>query len=476
MGRNRSLFNNSIFFAIGNLGSKVVQLLMLPLYTKWLSPADYGVVDLLNNYINVLILFIGLDVADALIVFPLKKKNEEIKTIFSTALVFTVLTTLVALILFLLLHITGFNSAIGAFGENLWYAFGILISQAIYRVFQYFCRGINKMSVFSYTGVVSSLLIAAFSFLLIPKFGFRGYLLAMILSNILTAVFVIVYSKAFDYFLIDGYDKGLLRQMLRYSVPMIPNILLWWIILSLNRPLLEKYTGLAAIGIFGIACKIPDLIGMVYNFFHSAWITTISEEYGNSDFNKYVNQVLEMITCVQTFIYLATLLLSKYLFQWFIDVRYSEALMYVPILCVGIVLSNFATFMSSIFNANRKTYRMFYSVIIAAGICLLLNFALIPKYGIWGACISIVVGHLTAGVSRLYFARDSFKLIRPYHLFLNITLCVVCALLYFYDLHSWLVWLILLLFSVAVNSTQVQGGAKMVIEYSKNRKINKRKL
>ena len=458
MGRNRSLFNNSIFFAIGNLGSKVVQLLMLPLYTKWLSPADYGVVDLLNNYINVLILFIGLDVADALIVFPLKKKNEEVKTIFSTALVFTALTTLVALILFFLVHITGLKSAIGAFGDNLWYAFGILISQAIYRVFQYFCRGINKMSVFSYTGVVSSLLIAAFSFLLIPKFGFRGYLVAMILSNILTAVFVIVYSKAFDYFLIDGYDKGVLRQMLKYSVPMIPNILLWWIILSLNRPLLEKYTGLAAIGIFGIACKIPDIIGMVYNFFHSAWITTISEEYGNSDFNKYVNKVLEMITCVQTFIYLVTLLLSKYLFQWFIDDRYSEALIYVPVLCVGIVLSNFATFMSSIFNANRKTYKMFYSVIIAACVCLFLNFALIPNYGVWGACLSILVGHLTAGVSRLFFARDTFKLIHPLHLIFNMSLCLVSALLYFYEFQSPFMWLFLLLMAFVINLTQVRGG------------------
>ena len=467
MGRNRSLFNNSIFFAIGNLGSRVVQLLMLPLYTKWLSPADYGVVDLLNNYINVLVLFIGLDVADALIIFPLKKKIDEIKIIFSTAFLFTIFTTIITVIIFYLTYATGVKNMLGTFGDNLWFAFGILVSQAIYRVFQYFCRGIDRMSVFSYTGIVSSFLIAGLSFVLIPEFGFRGYLTAMILSNILTAFFVIVYSNAFKYFSIKGFDKDVLKDMLKYSIPMIPNILLWWIILSLNRPLLEKYVGLAAIGLFGIACKIPDIIGMVYNFFHPAWITTISEEYGNRDFNKYVNNVLEVVTCVQTFLFIVTMVISKYVFLWFIDERYYSALIYVPLLCVGVVFSNFATFISSIFNANRKTNRMFYSVIIAAFICLVLNFILIPHYGIWGACISIAVGHLAAGISRIYYTHDTFTLLHPLHLVSNCLLCILCSTLIYYNLHSLILWGILLPISIAVNWTQINKGKSMIMSYVK---------
>lgn len=69
MSRNRDLLKNTFYVFIGNLGAKVINFVLLPLYTVWLSPADYGVVDLVSSYNNILLMFVGLGVADALVVF-----------------------------------------------------------------------------------------------------------------------------------------------------------------------------------------------------------------------------------------------------------------------------------------------------------------------------------------------------------------------------------------------------------------------
>lgn len=76
MGRTKDLIKNASYFMIGNLGAKVIYFAMLPLYTHWMAPDAFGVVDIINSYNEILILLIGLGVSDALIVFPIGKKKH----------------------------------------------------------------------------------------------------------------------------------------------------------------------------------------------------------------------------------------------------------------------------------------------------------------------------------------------------------------------------------------------------------------
>lgn len=428
MNRNKDLLINTIYFFIGSLGAKVINFVLLPLYTLWLSPSDYGVVDLINSYNNILLMFVGLGVADALVVFPLGKSEDEIKSIFSTALLFHLATCVLFFILFFVVDYFGKASFIGSIADYMWFMFAILVCNTTSRLFQYFCRGIKKMSVFSYTGILSSVLTALFGVLLIPQMGIKGFLMSGLISGVGTIFFIILYSKSFRYFSFKSYSSTQLKDMLRYSIPLIPNLLMWWLILSMNRPLMERTIGIAAVGLFAVAIKIPDIIQMFYSFFHQAWIVTAVEQYGQLDFDSYFNKVLQFLTSFQTIICLGVMLFGQLIFNLFINVRYSDALQFVPILCVCMIFSNIATFLSSIFNANKQTSYIFYSVIIVAVVAAVLNFVLIPTMGIWGACIALLVAQISATLSRTVFVCKYVKIERiDYHL-LNIGVCVLGAL------------------------------------------------
>lgn len=79
MGRNKKLAKNIGFVFVGNIGSKLVGFFMLPLYTYWLSPADFGLSDILGVYSNLLLNLVAFDMADAIFVFPSGEDNENIK-------------------------------------------------------------------------------------------------------------------------------------------------------------------------------------------------------------------------------------------------------------------------------------------------------------------------------------------------------------------------------------------------------------
>lgn len=464
MSRNRDLLKNTFYVFIGNLGAKVINFVLLPLYTVWLSPADYGVVDLVSSYNNILLMFVGLGVADALVVFPLGKTHEEIKGYFSTALLFHLLGCLFFFFIFLIVDVFFDASFIGSVSDYIWFMLGILICNTTSRLFQYFCRGIKKMSVFSYTGIISSLLTAGFGIWLIPRLGVRGFMLSSIISGIGTMLFVIVYSKSYSFFSIGSFSSSKLKDMLKYSVPLIPNMLMWWLILSMNRPVLEKAIGVAAVGLFGVAIRIPDIIQLFYNFFHEAWIVTAVEQYNQPDFKSYFNKVIQLLTCLQSLICLGVMLFGQLLFDLFINERYSEALQYVPILCISMIFSNLATFLSSIFNANKKTKYIFYSVVIVAAVAAVLNITLIPSIGIWGACIALLVAQISATVSRVFFV-DKFVKIQniSFHL-LNIAVCIIGAFAFKIDnpLYRYLTLVSLILIYMFINKSYLLKGFLMI--------------
>ena len=433
MNRNKDLLKNTFYFFIGSLGAKVINFVLLPLYTLWLSPADYGVVDLVNSYNNILLMFVGLGIADALVVFPLGKNEDDIKSIFSTALIFHLVCCIIILCVFWFVNILIGTSFLGSVSDYVWFMLAILICNTTSRLFQYFCRGIKKMSVFSYTGIISSVLTALFGVLLIPRMGVKGFMLSSLISGIGTILFVIFYSKSFSYFSLKTYSSKYLKEMLKYSIPLIPNLLMWWLILSMNRPILERAIGVAAVGLFAVAIKIPDIIQLFYSFFHQAWIVTAVEQYDQPDFTSYFNKVLKLLTCFQTIVCLGVMLFGQLIFNLFINERYSDALQYVPVLCICMIFSNLATFLSSIFNANKKTSYVFYSVIIVATVAAILNLVLIPTMGIWGACIALLVAQISATVSRVIFVDKFIKVGNIDSHLLNIGICILGALAFLID-------------------------------------------
>ena len=120
-------------------------------------------------------------------------------------------------------------------------------------------------------GIVLTLLTAICSFILIPLKGVVGYVLSLILANLFTGVYSFFFSGSYKYCSPGSVNNEYCREMLQYSVPLIPNGVMWWLVNALNRPIMETYVGLHGIGLFAVANKFPGIIAMIFTIFVSSW-------------------------------------------------------------------------------------------------------------------------------------------------------------------------------------------------------------
>lgn len=406
MGRTEKLAKNISFIVIGNIGSKLLGFVMLPFYTSWLSPADYGITDLIGVYANLLLNVVACDVSDTIYIFPVGATQEKIRKYYSTGFLFQVICSVICLAVFG--GLSAFHLS-GTFGEQLWFIYGTLITSLFQKYTQDFCRGINKMSVFSYTGILYSGVLALCSFLLVPSYGVYGFVLATMFSNISTTIFAFAYSRSYQYLSLKAFDRKSLSEMLRFSIPLIPTAIMWWLVSGLNRPLLEQYVGLFALGLMAVAGKLPGVMSLVFNFFQQAWIVTVVEEYKKTDFGEYYNKMFRMIIAVQVAVCLAIIICSKPFIHLMTTAEYYEAWKYIPLLAISVIFSNASAYLGTVFSATRQSKYTFYSAIAGGVAAVAFNFLLIPHWGIWGACLSICLAHACAAVSRAYFARKMVK-------------------------------------------------------------------
>lgn len=423
MSRNKKLAKNTGFVFIGNMGAKLMSFFMLPLYTHWLSPVDYGTTDIINTYAMLLLNIAACDISDAIFIFPVGAKEDKIKSYYSTGFFFQIICSILTLIVFFgLSHIESKNS----FFTHIWFIYGILISNLFQKYTQDFCRGINKMSVFSFTGIISSLTIATFSILFIPKMGVKGYVFAIILANTITGLFTFFYSHSYRYLSFRAFNIPTLWEMLRFSIPLMPTAIMWWLVAGLNRPLLEEYHGLFSIGLLAVAFKLPSFINLIFGFFQQAWTVTVIEEYKKKDFSEYYNKMFKSILIIQIIGCFIIILFSRSFIHLMTTEEYYDAWKYIPLLAIGAIFSNISAFTGTIFSAAHRTEYTFYSVIAGGVTSIICNFSLIPFGGLWGACISIIAAHLISCISRIYFSSKFVQFKSVFFLLQQILLLFLC--------------------------------------------------
>lgn len=398
MGRNKTLAKNVSYVMIGNIGAKLIGFILLPFYTRWLTPSDYGVTDIIGVYASLLASFGALNIAAAIFVFPSGANENAIKGYFSSGIALQIVCSIVLIPIFWIISLLPYESA---FVQYAWFIYGSLISTLLQNYTQSFCRGIGKMKVFSYTGIVNSGLLFGLSFLFIPTFGVAGFVYSNIISNVLTSLFTFVYSKSYLYLSINDANKPCLKEMLRYCVPLMPTGLMWWLVNSLNRPLLEEYCGLFAIGLLAVGNKLPSIMNMVFGFFQQAWMVTVLDEYKKQDFADYYRKMFRMIFFVQMFVCLLITFCAKPFVHIMTTDEYYEAWKFIPLVTLGTLFSNVTAFSGALFTAHRNSKFIFTTSIAGGVTSLIANFLLIPFFGLYGACISIILAHLSSCVMRL---------------------------------------------------------------------------
>lgn len=156
--KTKKLLGNSAIFAVGNLGSKLITFLMVPLFTKYLSTEQFGTVDLVTTTVNMLSPIVALSIADAVFRFLMDDESDE-QVIFTTGITFTSLVALILLLIYPILKVFQIN--IGG------YILSYLVLVIFQALLQNFIRAVGYVKLFAFNGIFSTFIMAALGYYLI---------------------------------------------------------------------------------------------------------------------------------------------------------------------------------------------------------------------------------------------------------------------------------------------------------------------
>lgn len=403
----RRLGKNTFLIFIGNIGSKLVNLILLPFYTQWLSPEEYGKTELIITYSTIVFWVVSCSIFDSVFVFPKDQSEEKKKEYFTSALLFGVVSILLCSAVSSVTYSIGTNAGWRGFiFENIWQIFGIMSLMYVQTLVQEFVRAIDKFAVYSITGIVQAGVITVFSFLLIPHYGVRGFVFAYAIGYAVAALYSFLFSRAYVFFDLRCATVKSTVEMLRYSLPLVPNGIMAFFLGLVSLPVLESFIGLTAVGLYSMSCKIARTVNILPSIFQKAWLTSAIEESNDKrQYSRFYNNVLKGLTVTQGLGMVFIMFAARIYIRQCMSVEYHDAYQYIPILLMGYIFCNMAEFAGSNFVIVKKSKYYFYSTFWSACVNTALNFILIPVFSIWGACLAFLIAQSVNLFLRIMFSK-----------------------------------------------------------------------
>ena len=458
--RLKRLFGNTVIFTVGKFVSKLLVFFMMPLYTACLSEAQYSTADLITQLANLLIPLACLGISEGIFRNAAAKEGDK-QAFFSSGIAILGISTAVFLLLSPLILLLEY------FASYVWLIVIFVLCSNFHSVCAQYVCAIGRTKTFAVQGILNTALNIAFNLLFLLAFGMKveGYVLSVVCADFVTTLVLIVYCRLWNVFSFKKISRSLMGELLRFSLPLIPTTVFWWITGVSDRYLVARMRSDTENGLYAAAYKIPTLLTYVVSVFNEAWRLSAVRESDDPDacadffskvFRYYVAIVFVGGAALIAFAKVCSILL-------FAD-SYYEAWLYVPILVLATVFTSFDSFLATAYFTKKKTMVSFYTSMLGAVVNIVLNLLWIPSWGAVGASVATFVSYFVVFVARAATMHRyiRFNLQIP-KIAINTALLIGMVVLMMLEVHLWMLWIGLLCVAVlALNAKSLIGMLHVV--------------
>ena len=474
MNKYKNLAFNTIVFAIGSFGSKILAMFLTRLYTTYMPSDMLGTKELIETMANFLIPVFTFSMSESIIRYGLDKDYDN-RQVFSTAIMVEVLGLFIMALLSPFLSFIPFVK-----GFTPWLVVYVIIS-SFRQTCSLFVRSIGYVKLYAFDGILATLTLFIFNIIFISGFKMEisGFLLAVIASDLTSTIFLCAAARVGRYFSPKYADRDIMKTMLRFSVPMIPTSIMW-IVTGFSDRIFIKYmhgpaatTGDSAAGIYTAASKIPNLVSMVSTVFFQAWNMSAITEYGSKDIGKFYQKVYSAYQSVMfiasAFLILLVKPISAILLNYNNHPEYREAVNYTPVLVMSVLMMCFNLFLSSIYTAAQHTKNSFWTSFITTILNVSLNAVLIKHFGIHGAIAATFISYVVCYIIRIVDARRYiyFK-VNHFSTFVNVGILLLMSIISVKQIPFYIPCIIFItIFVLSSNFSAIISTARMVLSRRK---------
>ena len=410
----RRLGRHSAIYGIGGLVSRVIAVLLLPVYTRYLTPEDYGKIETLLALTTVMGLLLRAGITSAFFRFYFDVDDDEgRRRVLRTSFWFTMVAGTVGL--GLLLALAGpvaellFGSSesadlVRAAGVALWATVNYEQLTALFRVEErslaFVCASLAN--IFLTIGLTLLLVVAL-------EKGPLGVIVGNFSGTLLVYLALLGYRREQ---LGLQFDRGLLREMNRFGLPLVPTALFLWVTNFSDRFFLVKLADVAEAGLYSVGVRIASAMVLLLTAFRTAWPAFAYSIKDEAEARRTYAYVLTYLTVVTAWVALALTLLSPWLVDVLATDDFAESSRVVGPLAFSTVA--YAAYIVVAIGVGRARRTQFNWVVTAAAalVNVALNLALIPPYGMMGAAVATVAAYATMAVGMAWWSQRIYPV--PY--------------------------------------------------------------
>ena len=466
---NKRLISGTAVYMIGSLTSRLLQLLVLPILTGILLTEEYGYYDLIVSTFSLILPITTLKTVDAVFRFMFHADEDEKNEIVSTvSIVLTAITVAIGIIFFI---VAGFIDVIH-FPVLVFLHF---ISYTYFDMSQKTARSLGQNKQFAISGVLHTMVLLGVEVICLIVLHLRvdGLLWANIIANSVVIGYLNIGIHFEKRIRISRFNISKLRELLKFSIPLIPNSICWWFVSLCDKYVIAFYLGTSANGIYTVSNKFPQLITFATSVFQLAWQESAIMEAESKERDKFYSGVFNQYLKLLCSAFIAGIFAIRIVMPYMVDVKFSESILYVPPLLFGTVFSAFSQFYGTSYLVSKKTSGVFTTTLISAVVNLIVCLSLIRVVGLWAAPLSTCCAYLVQWLVRNYQLRGEFKVRIEWKIFIPL-LGVMLLLSGLYYIISDLALQIVVLFAaiclaVIINRQMIKNIMTKAVEMLKSR-------
>ena len=423
-------------YAIGNIGSKLITFLMVPLYTYFVhDKSDFGYYDVCLQVCLLLIPFVTLQLRDGAFRFLLDCDSESQRGKIISFVARTLATTL-TLSVAITIVVSLFHNVM-----YLGYVLGLLIAMSLQEVYSQVFRGLGNNRAFVAVGILSAMGIGLFSILFVAGMGWgiKGIFLANIIARILALVIVEARVRLISrYTRIHIDTSAVARDIVQYTLPLLPGSLCWWLTGSSDRLFIQYFLGLDVNGLYAVATRFTGIIMTLALIFYQAWQETAILQYNSPDRNRFFSKMFNGYIFLLSAILVGYVFMLKVNYGWLVADTYGESLHFIYPLGLSAVIFAIAAFFDMGYQCAKDTQRTLPAIILAAIVNVTLNYLLIKPLGVYGVILTQLITYLVLVIYRWHDMKRYFTLKIDKRVVMPVLVVLLSAIPFYFNANPWL--------------------------------------
>lgn len=419
----KSIFTSTVLYSLVGILPSIIGFFLLPLYLTIISVEQYGVYVLVNSFSTILGVIMGLKLESAyrIFYFDQKDKKRYLSTLFTSILIISTATSFITILFGDFLFKNVFGLDVRFFPYGFLAVINVLLG-SINILYAIDCQNRESRTAYVWYSLAASSIAICIQYVGIVffKYGILSFFVSVLTSGCVQFVYIVFIGK----FRIGKIDRLMVNDSLKYSLPLIPLLLLLTAEQQMDRFFLKKYHSLELLGIYALLLTASGFLSVLINSLDNALRPRLFQSLKINDTVHDIKYYQQIYVFISTAAVIGVIILAYILPQWIGNFKYLPLLKSIPLFAMSMIPLVYVRYYAVLFSYKKDSNNLTIISFIKLIVLMSVFYLFVPVYGIDGILLSIFVANVMNAIMFYFLIKYKHKLIVSLTYDVVINLCI----------------------------------------------------